>query len=85
MYDQFCCFRFVSAAFDNLKELNRRIHRRLVHNGVNIPSTTMINDTLVIRPCFIGTRASWEQADDLVDEVILTGNQFITDLNNQTE
>jgi hypothetical protein len=31
-------------------ELNRRIHGCLVHNGVNIPGTTMIYNTLVIRP-----------------------------------
>lgn len=80
-----CCFRFVNPAFDNLNELNRRIHRRLVHNGVNIPSTTMINDALVIRPCFIGARASWQQADDLVDEVIQIGNRFVSDLSNQAE
>jgi aromatic-L-amino-acid decarboxylase len=71
-----CCFRFVSDAWDDLDELNRRIHRQLVNNGINIPSTTVVNGALVIRPCFIGARASWEQATELVDEVLETGHQL---------
>ncbi|VAW84088.1 Pyridoxal-dependent decarboxylase [hydrothermal vent metagenome] len=72
-----CCFRYVSNEWENLNELNTRIHRQLVHNNRNIPSTAVINGTLAIRPCFVGARTSWQQANDLVDEVIATGRQLI--------
>ena len=71
-----CCFRFVSEQWQDQNELNRRIHRRLVHNGQNIPSTALVNGKLCIRPCFIGARTNWELADSLVDEVIQIGQEL---------
>jgi len=71
-----CCFRYVSHHVDNLNDLNRQIHRQLVQNADNIPSTTMINGTLVIRPCFVGARTNEQHVRDLIDEVIKTGNQL---------
>lgn len=65
-----CCFRYAGKDINDLNDFNRRIHRQLVRNGNNIPSTTVINGKLVIRPCFIGARASWEQADELLDEFL---------------
>jgi aromatic-L-amino-acid decarboxylase len=71
-----CCFRYINDDVDDLNELNTRIHRQLVHNSQNIPSTGMINGKLVIRPCFIGARASWQQAQNLIDEVLAIGRQL---------
>lgn len=68
-----CCFRYVGGDSDNLNALNQRIHRELVHRGRNMPSTTVINGTLAIRPCFIGARTTMAHADALVDEVIDIG------------
>lgn len=68
-----CCFRYCDANSTDLNNLNRQIHRQLIHRGVNMPSTTSIDGKLVIRPCFIGARAEWQQADALVDEVIAIG------------
>lgn len=78
-----CCFRYVSAEWEDLNELNTRIHRQLVHNNRNIPSTAVINGTLAIRPCFIGARTTWQHANDLVDEVIATGKQLINKKNKK--
>lgn len=78
-----CCFRYVSAEWGDLNELNTRIHRQLVHNNRNIPSTAVINGTLAIRPCFIGARTTWQHANDLVDEVIATGKQLINKKNKK--
>lgn len=72
-----CCFRFVSPTCSNLNELNRRIHRQLVRNGNNIPSTAMIGDALAIRPCFVGARTGWQQAVELVEEVIAIGQELV--------
>lgn len=72
-----CCFRYVDKKVEDLNALNKQIHRQLVKNGVNIPSTTMINGKLVIRPCFLGARTDWHHADDLVKEVLEIGD-FLT-------
>jgi len=73
-----CCFRYVTDAVDDLNDLNRRIHRRLVHAGRTIPSTAIVNGLLVIRPCFVGARTHWQHAEALLDEVIKTGEQLVT-------
>jgi aromatic-L-amino-acid decarboxylase len=41
-----------------------------------MPSTTMINGALAIRPCFVGARAGMCHADELVDEVISIGREL---------
>jgi len=68
-----CCFRYVHENVADLNELNKKIHRQLMKNGINIPSTTMVDNKLVIRPCFLGARTDWHHADDLVNEVIEIG------------
>ncbi|MGI9289550.1 MAG: pyridoxal phosphate-dependent decarboxylase family protein [Pseudomonadales bacterium] len=74
-----CCFRYMTDQYDDLNELNRQIHRRLILNGRNMPSTAKINGVLAIRPCFLGARTSWQHAEALVDEVIQVGDQLIAE------
>lgn len=69
-----CCFRYISANIADLNQLNRQIHRQLLKNGNNMPSTTLINGHVVIRPCFIGARADSSLADALVNEVLHIGS-----------
>lgn len=71
-----CCFRYVDENTDDLNELNKRLHRQLVHNNKNIPSTVMIKNKFAIRPCFIGARTSMQQVDDLVEEVVKIGKEL---------
>jgi aromatic-L-amino-acid decarboxylase len=71
-----CCFRYVDPRIGDLDAFNRALHRQLIHNGRNMPSTTQINGKLAIRPCFIGARAGWEQAQQLLDEVRRVGAQL---------
>lgn len=73
-----CCFRYVHENVADLNELNKKIHRQLMKNGINIPSTTMVDNKLVIRPCFLGARTDWEHADDLVSEVIEIGHTLVS-------
>ncbi|PHS73784.1 MAG: pyridoxal-dependent decarboxylase [Cycloclasticus sp.] len=75
-----CCFRYVHEKADDLNGLNKQIHRQLMKHGVNIPSTTMVGDKFVIRPCFLGARTDWHHADDLVNEVIKIGDALIADV-----
>jgi aromatic-L-amino-acid decarboxylase len=68
-----CCFRYVSADGVDLDRLNRQLHRRLVRETRNLPSTTQVNGKLALRPCFIGARATLAQADSLVEDVLRIG------------
>lgn len=70
-----CCFRFVADGIDDLNAFNQRIHRELVHRGVNVPSTALIDGKLAIRPCFIGARTGWQQATSLVEDVVAIGRE----------
>lgn len=72
-----CCIRYVSDDWINQDYLNKLIHRRMVHQGRSIPSTAMVNGKLVIRPCFIGARTSWTEADEFLQELIAAG-EYIT-------
>jgi aromatic-L-amino-acid decarboxylase len=74
-----CCFRYIDAGVDDLDQLNRNIHRQLMLNNKNIPSTTVVNGKLVLRPCFVGARAGHQQAVDLVDEVLEIGASLSND------
>ena len=71
-----CCFRYVSSQWSDINDLNKHIHRRLVRNGNNIPSTAMLDGKLAIRPCFVGARTTLKHADALVDEVIKLGDEL---------
>lgn len=72
------CFRYVANGLDQdqLNQINKQIHQRLLKNGANMPSTTMIDGKLVLRPCFIGARTSHTQADDLLNEVLSIGKDL---------
>lgn len=75
-----CCFRYIDEKVGDLDKLNKQIHRQLMTNGVNIPSTTIVNNNFVIRPCFLGARTDWHHADDLVEEVIKIGDSLVKSL-----
>jgi len=72
-----CCIRYIDDEWLDLDYLNQLIHRQMVHNGRSIPSTTVVNGTLAIRPCFVGARTSWQQAEEFVQEVIATGERVV--------
>jgi len=71
------CIRYVHSAWTDLDYLNQLVHRKMVHNGRSIPSTTLINGNLAIRPCFVGARTSWRQAEELIEEIIAAGEQVV--------
>lgn len=71
-----CCFRYVDAGVADLDGLNRAIHRELIHGSRNMPSTTLINGRLAIRPCFVGARAGWAQVDELLADVRRIGRRI---------
>jgi aromatic-L-amino-acid decarboxylase len=70
-----CCFRYVTRGVADLDHLNRQLHRRLVRENRNLPSTTQVGGKLALRPCFIGARATLAQADSLVEDVLRIGGE----------
>ena len=71
-----CCFRYVADGVTDLDRLNRQLHRRLVRENRNIPSTTKVKGKLALRPCFVGARATLEHADSLVEDVLRIGAEL---------
>jgi len=74
-----CCFRYKTENYTDLNELNKRIHRRMVHRGISMPSTAIINHQLAIRPCFVGARTTWKHVDELIEEVIDAANEILNE------
>jgi len=72
------CIRYIHKDWSDLNYLNELIHRQMVRDAISIPSTTSINGNLAIRPCFVGARTDWKQADELISEVIRIGDEIVS-------
>jgi aromatic-L-amino-acid decarboxylase len=71
-----CCFRYVpaglrgrSGAAPLLNELNREILARLHSEHRYFPSSTELNGSFVLRPCYINPRTTAAEVDGLIDAV----------------
>ncbi len=71
-----CCFRYRpdgvtdEAAID---AFNQRLLTAVVARGRTVTSSTRVDGRFAIRPCFINPRATLDDADALVDEVLAVG------------
>lgn len=72
-----CCFRYAAPGVADLDALNRRLHRQLVRENRNLPSTTVVNGRLALRPCFVGARSTMAQARSLVEDVLRIGDALV--------
>lgn len=73
------CFRYVAAGLDeNL--LNEQIVTELRRRTTTIPSTTVWNGRLVIRPCFINPRQAESDVYALLDNVRAIGGELARSL-----
>jgi len=77
-----CCFRFVTHHSIDLNELNKRIHRKMIHRGRSLPSTALVNGKFSIRPCFIGARTTWKHVQELIDEVLFAADEVLLETKN---
>jgi aromatic-L-amino-acid decarboxylase len=75
-----CCFRYVAPGIEDLNAFNRRLHRRLIRENENMPSTTQVNGKLALRPCFIGARTNQAHAENLVRDVLRIGQQLAREM-----
>lgn len=72
-----CCFRYARAGIGDLDAFNQQLHRRLVRENRNMPSTTRVDGRLALRPCFVGARAGMAQAHELVADVLRIGDAMV--------
>jgi aromatic-L-amino-acid decarboxylase len=78
-----CCFRYVAPNITDLDQLNQRLHRRLIRENENLPSTTRVNGKLALRPCFIGARTHQSHAVALLQAVLRIGNELAQELETE--
>ena len=72
-----CCFRYTAPGVADLDALNRRLHRRLMRENTNMPSTTLVGGKLALRPCFVGARCDMSHAQALVRDVLRLGDALV--------
>jgi aromatic-L-amino-acid decarboxylase len=75
-----CCVRYVAPGIADLDAFNRQLHRRLIRENQNMPSTTQVNGNLALRPCFVGARTNHEQAQALLRDVLRIGQELAVEL-----
>jgi aromatic-L-amino-acid decarboxylase len=75
-----CCFRYVAPEIVDLDAFNRQLHRRLIRENQNMPSTTQVNGRLALRPCFVGARTIHDNAQALLNDVLRIGKEMVTAL-----
>jgi aromatic-L-amino-acid/L-tryptophan decarboxylase len=75
-----CCFRYVTPRVRDLDRLNQRLHRRLIRENQNMPSTTRVNGHLALRPCFVGARTEMSHAQALLADVLRIGDELASDV-----
>ena len=70
------CIRYVGQGrIHDLDEVNERIYRRLLRETPYLPSTTVVNGNLAIRPCFINPRTTWPMVEEFVEALLQIGEQ----------
>jgi aromatic-L-amino-acid decarboxylase len=75
-----CCFRYVAPDIVDLDAFNRQLHRRLIRENQNLPSTTVVNGKLALRPCFVGARTNQAHAESLLQDVLRIGQDLAREL-----
>jgi aromatic-L-amino-acid/L-tryptophan decarboxylase len=73
-----CCFRYTARAIDDLDAFNKTLLRRLVRETPYLPSSTVVNGTFVIRPCYINARTQPGHVDGLIDAVVALGDEILS-------
>jgi aromatic-L-amino-acid/L-tryptophan decarboxylase len=72
-----CCFRYTAPDIEDLNTFNTTLLRRLVRETPYLPSSTIVDGTFVIRPCYINARTREEHIDGLVEAVVALGDDML--------
>lgn len=70
------CFRYAPPPGVDGDALNQRLLGRLRRETPFVPTSTIANGVLAIRPCFINPRTTEREVEGLVDAVIRIGNEL---------
>jgi aromatic-L-amino-acid/L-tryptophan decarboxylase len=73
------CFRYAPPEGADGDRINRRILERLRQETTVIPTSTVVDGVLAIRPCFINPRTTRHEVDELVDAVLRLGDEVAAD------
>lgn len=78
-----CCFRYIhpDLSEEQLNALNREIVARLRAEGDLVPSTTMLQGKLAIRPCYINPRARQSDVEQLAYRCRTLGDELAGEMN----
>jgi aromatic-L-amino-acid/L-tryptophan decarboxylase len=71
-----CCLRYRADDIDDLDALNAALLRRLLAETPYLPSSTVVNDSFAIRPCFINSRTELEHVDGFCDAMVRIGDEL---------
>jgi aromatic-L-amino-acid decarboxylase len=70
------CFRFRCKTHENSDDLNAKIVVALQESGISAPSTTIINNELVIRAAIVNHRTTTNDIEALINSTVTIGNQL---------
>jgi aromatic-L-amino-acid/L-tryptophan decarboxylase len=71
-----CCLRYRADTIVDLDLLNAALFRRLMQETPYLPSSTVVNGSFAIRPCFINARTTLEHVDGFCDAVVRIGDEL---------
>jgi len=71
-----CGFRYVPSNAERIDEVNQQILRRLARETQVVVSSTIVNGSFVLRPCFINARTELKHVDEFIDYVITFGDEL---------
>ena len=70
-----CGFRYRTDADRDWDSVNSRILRRFARETPIVVSSTFVDGSYVLRPCFINARTTTEHVDDFMDAVVAFGDE----------
>jgi aromatic-L-amino-acid decarboxylase len=71
-------FRFVDGRIDDLDSFNHELLLRVRRTSRYTISSTVVNGSFAIRPCYINARTTREHVAELMDTVVATGTSMLT-------
>lgn len=71
-----CGFRYLPESSARADEVNQQILRRLARETQIVVSSTVIDGSFVLRPCFINARTELSHVDEFMDYVIKFGDEL---------
>ena len=71
-----CCLRYVDDTVSDLDRLNAELLRRILRETPYMPSSTVVNGRLGLRPCFINGRTTPEHVEGFIDDMLRIGAEL---------